>query len=133
MIINIPLQIDDATIQGQISKDYENKVKDIIAVRIEEILAEQCRGGYWNESKASKAKKGLAQLVEASIEEFLNSNRDVIVEAASNQLAEKLFKTKKVKEAVANVIEKESEAWRIGDRAEVVVGKSGIVEARYAR
>ena len=72
MIINIPLQIDDATIQGQISKDYENKVKEIIAVRIEEILAEQCRGGYWNESKASKAKKGLAQLVKASIEEFLN-------------------------------------------------------------
>lgn len=109
MIINVPLQIDDATIQGQISKDYENKVKEIIAVRIEEILAEQYRGGYWNESKASKAKKGLAQLVEASIEEFLNSNRDVIVEAAAKELSERLWRTKRVKEAVANVIEKESE------------------------
>lgn len=29
MIINIPLQIDDAAIQGQISKDYEKKIKDI--------------------------------------------------------------------------------------------------------
>ena len=29
MIINIPLQIDDATIQGQISKDDEKKIKDI--------------------------------------------------------------------------------------------------------
>lgn len=27
----------------------------------------------------------------------------------------------------------EHEAWRIGDRAEVVVGKSGIMEARYRR
>lgn len=109
MIINIPLQIDDATIQGQISKDYENKVKDIIAVRIEEILAEEYRGGYWGESKTSKAKKGLAVLIKDNINEFLNSNRDVIVEAASKELAEKLWKTKRVKEAVANVIEKEDE------------------------
>lgn len=108
MIINIPLQIDDATIQGQISKDYENKVKDIIAVRIEEILADDYRGGYWGESKTSKAKKGLAQLVEANIKEFLNSNRDVIVEAATKELSEKLCRTKKVKEAVANVIEREN-------------------------
>ena len=43
MIINIPLQIDDATIQGQISKDYEKKIKDIIAVRIEEMLADEYR------------------------------------------------------------------------------------------
>lgn len=108
MIINIPLQIDDAAIQGQISKDYEKKIKDIIAVRIEEILANEYRG-YWGESQTSKAKKGLALLVEANIEEFLNSNRDVIVEAAAKELSEKLCRTKKVKEAVANVIERESE------------------------
>lgn len=108
MIINIPLQIDDATIQGQISKDYEKKVKDIIAVRIEEMLADECRGGYWGESKTSKAKKGLAMLVTANIEEFLNSNRDVIVEAAAKELSERLFRTKKVKEAVANLIEREN-------------------------
>lgn len=107
MIINIPLQIDDATIQGQISKDYEKKVKDIIAVRIEEILAENYRG-YWNESKESKAKSGLALMVRASINEFLNSNRDVIVEAAAKELVEKLWRTKRVKEAVANVIEREN-------------------------
>lgn len=109
MIINVPLQIDDATIQGQISKDYEKKVKDIIAVRIEEILAEQCHGGYWGESQSSKAKKGLALLVTVHIKEFLDSNRDVIVEAASKELSERLWRTKRVKEAVANVIEKESE------------------------
>ena len=27
----------------------------------------------------------------------------------------------------------EHEAWRVGDRAEVVIGKSGIVEARFVR
>lgn len=107
MIINIPLQIDDATIQGQISKDYEKKVKDIIAVRIEEMLADEYRG-YWGESQTSKAKKGLALLVTAHIKEFLDSNRDVIVEAASKELAEKLYRTKRVKEAVANVLEKEN-------------------------
>ena len=109
MIINIPLQLDEATIEGQISKDYEKKVKDIIAVRIEEMLADEYRGGYWGESKTSKAKKGLALLVESNIEEFLNSNRDVIVEAASKELSEKLCRTKKMKDALANVIEKESE------------------------
>ena len=103
MIINIPLQIDDAIIQGQISKDYENKVKEIIAVRIEEILAEQYRGGYWGETKASKAKKGLAQLVEARNNEFLNSNRDVIVQSASKELSEKLCRTMKVKEMIARM------------------------------
>lgn len=108
MIINIPLQIDDATIQGQISKDYEKKIKDIIAVRIEEMLADEYRGGYWGESKSIKAKKGLVMLVTANIEEFLNSNRDVIVEAAAKELSEKLCRTKKMKEAVANVIEREN-------------------------
>lgn len=108
MIINIPLQIDDATIQGQISKDYEKKIKDIIAVRIEEMLADEYRGGYWGESKSVKAKKGLAMLVTANIEEFLDSNRDVIVEVAAKELSEKLYRTKRVKEAVANMLEKEN-------------------------
>ena len=27
----------------------------------------------------------------------------------------------------------EHEAWRVGDRAEVIVGRDGIVEARYVR
>ena len=103
MIINIPLQLDEAIMEGQISKEYEKKVKDIIATRIEELLAENYRG--WNESQASKAKNGLALMVRANIDEFLNSNRDVIVEAASKELSEKLWRTKRVKEAVANVIE----------------------------
>ena len=107
MIINIPLQLDEATIEGQISKDYEKKVKDIIAKRIEEVLAEKYRG-YWNEPQASKAKNGLALMVQNNVNEFLNSNRDVIVEAASKKLVEKLYRTKRVKEAVANVLEKEN-------------------------
>lgn len=107
MIINIPLQLDEATIEGQISKDYEKKVKDIIAKRIEEVLAEKYRG-YWNEPQASKAKNGLALMVQNNVNEFLNNNRDVIVEAASKELAEKLYRTKRVKEAVANVLEKEN-------------------------
>ena len=108
MIINIPLQLDEATIEGQISKDYEKKVKDIIAKRIEEVLAEKYRGGYWGESQTSKAKNGLALMVQNNVNEFLNSNRDVIVEAASKELVEKLYRTKRVKEAVANVLEKEN-------------------------
>lgn len=107
MIINIPLQLDEAIMEGQISKEYEKKVKDIIATRIEELLAENyC--GYWNESQASKAKNGLALMVQANVNEFLNSNRDVIVEAASKELVEKLYRTKRVKEAVANVLEREN-------------------------
>lgn len=102
MIINIPLQLDEATIEGQISKDYEKKVKDIIAARIEELLAENYRG-YWNESKSSKAKNGLALMVQDNVDEFLNSNRDVIVEAASKELSEKLWRTKKAKEIVARM------------------------------
>ena len=108
MIINIPLQLDEATIEGQISKDYEKKVKDIIAKRIEEVLAEKYRGGYWGERQTSNAKNGLALMVQANVNEFLNSNRDVIVEAASKELVEKLYRTKRVKEAVANVLEKEN-------------------------
>lgn len=108
MIINIPLQLDEATIEGQISKDYEKKVGDIIAKRIEEVLAEKYRG-YWNEPQASKAKNGLALMVQNNVNEFLNNNRDVIVEAAAKELAEKLCRTKKMKEALANVIERESE------------------------
>jgi len=102
MIINIPLQLDEAIIEKQISKDYEKKVTDVIATRIEEILAENYRG-YWAESQKSRAKNGLSLLVRASIDEFLNSNRDVIIEAASKELAEKLWRTKKAKEIVARM------------------------------
>lgn len=126
MIINIPLQLDEATLEGQISKEYEKKVKDIIATRIEELLAENYRG-YWNESQSSKAKNGLALLVRASIDEFLNSNRDVIVEAASKELSEKLWRTKRVKEAVANVIERENGDER-GKKREDLCWPEGCVD-----
>lgn len=102
MIINIPLQLDEAILEGQIGKEYEKKVTNIIASRIEELLAENYRG-YWSEPQASRAKNGLSLMVRGSIDKFLNSNRDVIVEAASKELAEKLWRTKKAKEIVARM------------------------------
>lgn len=101
MIINIPLQIDEANIEKMINKEYNNKVVEAIIEQLKEALANRAMG-Y---SREDKARNGLIGLVEREADGFLEKYREEVIDKATNRLVEKLYRTKQVKEMVGKVLE----------------------------
>lgn len=104
MLINIPLQIDDAAFEGKLTAEYEAKVINHIEERIDSILKDHDRAslGY-----SSSPRNGLDNLISYEINEritdFLNENRDSIIEATSKDLANRLARSKRGKEILEEV------------------------------
>lgn len=103
MLINIPLQIDDAAFEGKLRKDYESQVLERIEQRLDRTLMEH--DNSWNSRKS--AKDGLDRMIRYEVEnrvvDFLNENRDAIIEAAAKDLGNRLVRTKRGKEILAEV------------------------------
>ncbi len=99
MIINIPLQIDDAAIEGKLVEDYKTKVLERVEERIDKALKEH-DDNYWGYRKT--AQSGLDNLISNEISnritEFLNENRDKIIETAAEDLGKRLSRSKRGKE-----------------------------------
>ena len=106
MILNIPLQIDEANIEQMVKKEYDNKVIEAVVNRLEEGLAKNQVG--W--SRAEKASNGLVYLMERTADDFLEKYRDKIIDVTADRLVERLRRTKAVKEMVNGVKEKEDGA-----------------------
>lgn len=97
MIINIPLQIDDAAIEGKLTKEYENKVLESVNGRIDKVFMD--RDDSWGTRKS--AYTGLEKMIDNRmcdrIDSFLDTNKDRIIEEAAKALANRLARTKKGK------------------------------------
>lgn len=93
MIINIPLQIDENVIEKQLSVDYEHKVEDYILKEIEKALLN--RAGYYNNPR-----DGMYRIIKDRVDNYLESMRDDIIDAAADRLADRLARTKKAKELI---------------------------------
>ena len=102
MILNIPLQIDEANIEQMVKKEYDNKVIEAVVNRLEEGLAKNQVG--W--SRAERASNGLVYLMEREADGFLEKYHDKIIDVAADRLVERLWRTKAVKEMVNGVKEK---------------------------
>lgn len=104
MLVNIPLQIDDATFEGKLTAEYEAKVINHIEERIDSILKDHDRAS-WGHSRS--ARNGLDNLISYEIDEritdFLNENRDAIIEAAAKDLGNRLARSKRGKEILEEV------------------------------
>ena len=102
MIINIPLQIDDAAFEGKLKEDYESQVLERIEQRLDRALMEH--DNSWNRKSA---KEGLDKLVMYTVEnrvaDFLHENRDAIIEAAAKDLGNRLARSKRGKEILEEV------------------------------
>lgn len=100
MIINIPLQIDEAVFEGKIQQNYDKIVTDTIAEKVLEVLGNYSDSGWKKDSK-----DGVRYLVRQKIEDDIESYKNEIIEAASEKLAERLVRTKKAKEMLNEKLE----------------------------
>ena len=100
MIINIPLQINEAVFEEKINNDYADKVEKLLFEYVERVLKEH-DDRYYGSAKSSNV--GLRNIIYNRIDDFLKDHKDEIVEKASDKLAERLARTKKAKELLKEV------------------------------
>lgn len=94
MIINVPLQIDEAVFEQKVNDDYMNKVEQLLLKEVEQVLKNHDTRYY---GSARDPKLGLSNIIYFRIDEFLENHKDEIIEAASDKLSERLARTKKAK------------------------------------
>lgn len=92
MIINVPLVIDEATIEGRLKIDYEQKVIDEVEKKIKKTL--QGRYGWGDEDD------GMRDIIDRRVDIYLDNHRDEVLDAIAKRIYERSVRTKKVKEAV---------------------------------
>ena len=94
MIINIPLQIDDAAIEGKLTKDFERIVAEKVCREIEEALKNKVKYSY-----KDSPTDGMTEIVYSIVENKIKHDwKDEIVKVAGKELAKKTSKTKAAKE-----------------------------------
>ena len=99
-IVQIAFDFDDERVRQTIENTVKKEVIDGIQTDITKTLLHNF--GSWNSNKEN----ALIDLVRNEVGAFLGENKDVIVEAAAKNLAERLVKSKKGKELLDR-IEKE--------------------------
>lgn len=106
MVINIPLQINEQEMTNVIKKDYEEKVINEIVKYITTTVEKQGFGyGY-----GAKFDNGMMNLIQYQIGKFLDEHKDEIIQKAGNILAEKLRRTKRVKEMMEGIVDEYEKA-----------------------
>jgi 3-methyladenine DNA glycosylase/8-oxoguanine DNA glycosylase len=97
-IVQFGINIDDTSIR----KAIENNVMNQVANQIRQDVIKNLTGkkDYTNYEYNEKMK----QLIAATTENFLQANREDIIEETAKKLAEKLSKTKAVKEMINNTL-----------------------------
>lgn len=99
MIINIPIQIDEAKMEEVVQRDYEQRVIKLIAEHITTALTKQSTSYY----AYDKASDGMTNLIYERIDLFIGAHKDEIIEIAGSHLADKLARTKAAKELIENL------------------------------
>jgi hypothetical protein len=97
-IVQFGINIDDEQIKKTIEK---NAMQQVVATFRNDVIKEMI--GKKNYDKSDYSTK-MWNAINEHIETFLDENREEIINIASDKLAEKLAKTKKVKDMVANTI-----------------------------
>ena len=95
MIINVPLQINEAAFEQKVNDDYANKVEQLLLAKVEQVLKEADNRYYRNDRDP---KIGLSVIIHRHIDDFLKEHKDEIINEASDKLSERLARTKKAKE-----------------------------------
>lgn len=98
MIINIPLQINEESMEEVIKRDYEEKILNKITEYIRTALVSRSRSVY-----GDKTINGMNAIIESKVDDLLKENKEVIIKVAADLLAERLAKTKKAKEILNNL------------------------------
>lgn len=97
-IVQSGISIDDEQIKKTIEK---NAMQQVVATFRNDIVKEMVGKNNYTKSDYSTM---MWNAIHKQIETFLDENREKIIEIASEKLADKLAKTKKVKDMVTNTI-----------------------------
>lgn len=98
-ILQFAVDIDDEKIKSVIIEEAKKKVLATIVSDVEEVLcSELC---YIPRSGSGKNLKGLRDMVNDQVTKIIESHRDKIIELASDKLAERLSRSKKVVDTLA--------------------------------
>ncbi len=97
-ILQFGINIDDERIKSTIEAKAEKIVNEIVKKDIIEALTGNRDNSTWDYSRK------LQNLVNDTIEKFCDEHKDVIINLAADRLAEKLARTKAVKEATERVL-----------------------------
>jgi len=91
-LVQFTISVDDAHIAQMVEKEAAKAMKDeVLKVCKSHIGVER---NYWGDGQPGPALK-------KAIDDFMNDNREEIINKAADKLAERLSKTKIVKEAAA--------------------------------
>lgn len=105
-IFNIAIDMDDKRIVNAVCERAESEILKKLEHDVEDTLFSH-RGGWssdrWNPNK----RDGLSDILQDKFDEFLNKNRDDIIDRAEKYLAERLARSKKGRELLSD-LEKES-------------------------
>lgn len=104
MIVNIPLQIDEKTLEQMVERDYQGKVLEEIVKIIKTTLSNHS-GSYYG---SSRYVEGMEIMIEEQISEYLQKYSSEIIDKASAILAERLARSKKGKEILEHVGEQDA-------------------------
>lgn len=93
MIINIPLQIDEQRMEEVLARDYENKITKEILSCLNKVLSS--RSGRYT---TNPTVDGMQEFVKETINDFFETHKDEVIEAAAEAFAIKLARSKRGKE-----------------------------------
>ena len=100
--IPVTIGVDEEKIAKEIHDNVEEKVVEKITSEVEKIIFD--KGSYYGRD----SDEPLRNMIKFEIGEILRKNEDKIVKLAADSLAEKLSRTKAVKEAAAGVAKSKS-------------------------
>lgn len=99
-LVQFTISIDDAHIAQMVEKEAARAMKDeVLKVCKSQIGGE---ANYWGSGEPGP-------MLKKAIDDFMNDNREEIIDKAADKLAEKLSRTKVVKEAAAKRVREEVE------------------------
>lgn len=100
-IVNIAFDFDDQTIKKKIEEDAYNDILKMIREDIQKVI---CSMNYWSGKPNVNDISPLKEIVREEVRNVLAENKETIIQAAAEGLAESVKRTKKFKEAVNEVI-----------------------------
>ena len=107
-VFNVPVTIgvDEDKIAREIESEVKEKVIRNIGDKVEEIIYKEYDeyGGIYGRKKV-KSDEPLRRMVERKIDDVLEKERDSIIELAAEKLADRLSRSKKVRDMASRVAE----------------------------
>lgn len=97
-LVQFTISIDDKHIAEMVEKEAANAMKDEVLKVCKSQVG--CEANYWGNSEPGP-------MLKKAVDNFMADNREEIIDKAADKLAEKLSKTKVVKEAAAQRISEE--------------------------